>query len=108
MPKPSPQPAIIIGGKPYPPLDVLHVAQTVQAQHAGQVSRNTFYVQTWLHTVGRYTSVIDGKWGLITQAAFDAYRRSLGYQGADATGDVGFGSLTSLHNAAHGTIPVRP
>lgn len=99
---------IVIGGKFYPPINAVHVVQTVQAQHAGYVSRNTWYVQTWLHTVGQYTSVIDGQWGPVTQAAFDSYRRSIGFQGSDATGDVGPTSLTRLHDQARGAIPVLP
>lgn len=107
-PTPAPTAGITIAGKQYPAIDVLHVVQTVQAQHGGYTSRNTYYVQTWLHTVGRYNAAIDGQWGPVTQAAFDGYRSSLGWGTADASGDAGLSSLTHLHDAAHGTIPVQP
>lgn len=38
----------------------------------------------------------DGSFGTLTVAAYDAFRRRVGYSGADATGSIGKASLTKL------------
>lgn len=69
-------------------------------------ARETWYVQRWLRTTGHYKGTIDGRWGPVTQAAFDRFRRGLGWPARDCIGPVGLSSLTRLAKAAGSTKPV--
>lgn len=104
----APGSVITIGGRSYPNLLALRVAQTVLAQKAGYVSRNTWYVQEWLTAAGKYHGPISGKWDGPTQAAYNSFRRSIGYTGRDAVGVAGITSLTRLRDAVHAHIPIKP
>ncbi|MFJ3248329.1 LysM peptidoglycan-binding domain-containing protein [Streptomyces sp. NPDC086782] len=47
----------------------------------------------------------DGSWGTLTDAAYNAFRRKMGYTGSAATGSVGLESLKKLA-ARHGFVAV--
>lgn len=70
-------------------------------------SRHVAVVQTWLHKIGFYNAAIDGRWGPVTQGAFDAFRRSLGWGPTDSTGSAGITSLTRLRASAGGGPSVK-
>jgi hypothetical protein len=59
-------------------------------------------VEAALKAEGLLTSrYVDGSWGTLTQDAYDAFRRKVGYKGDAAKGAVGLESLTKLA-ARHG------
>ncbi|MBT2412645.1 N-acetylmuramoyl-L-alanine amidase [Streptomyces sp. ISL-12] len=59
-------------------------------------------VEAALKAEGLLTSkYVDGSWGTLTQDAYNAFRRKVGYKGSAATGSVGLESLKKLA-ARHG------
>jgi hypothetical protein len=59
-------------------------------------------VEKALHAEGLLAAqYVDGSWGSKTDAAYDAFRRKMGYKGSDATGAPGLASLRKL-SARHG------
>ena len=66
------------------------------------MSRYTHYVQKWLIALGYYRAKDDGRWGPVTQAAFDSFRRNIKppWPESDCIGVPGITSLTLLRNAA--------
>lgn len=97
---------IKIGGRWFPDIARVTVKAVGAAWRGGYVSRFTFYVQTWLARLGFYRAALDGVAGPKTKAAYDAFRRSIGYRGADATGLPGLASLTALARKAKASKPV--
>lgn len=66
-----------------------------------QVTREVFYVQSWLKKVAMYTGALSGHWDQPTQRAFDRYRTErMDLEGSDAEGTVGVTSLSHLRSAA--------
>ncbi len=80
----------------------LKVSSTVKAATKGYVSRYTHYVQKWLIALGYYKAKDDGRWGPVTQEAFDSFRRNIKppWPESDCIGVPGITSLTLLRNAA--------
>jgi hypothetical protein len=80
----------------------LKVSSTVKAAKGGYISRYTHYVQKWLIALGYYKAKDDGRWGSVTQAAFDNFRRNIRppWPESDCIGIPGITSLTLLRNAA--------
>lgn len=78
------------------------LGSVLSARKTGRTSRYTFYVQKWLTALGYYKAAVDGRWGPVTQAAFDAFRRKIrpAWPLADCVGPPGITSLTLLRNAA--------
>jgi len=107
-------PKIIINGKEYDDLTSVSVAGVNLARDTGVFSRHVYYVQLWLDTVlsDNFTTplALAGRWGYWdagTQAAVNAFRKSLGWSGADIVGSVGLSSLDILASKAGSTKPVR-
>jgi hypothetical protein len=90
------------------PLKRLTVEGINNARKGGYLSRYTYYVQKYLRTAGFYKSPIDGRWGQVTQAALNNFRRSLGWPEKDCVGPIGISSLTLLKRAGKGGKPIRP
>jgi len=108
-------PKIIINGKEYDDLTSVSVAGVNLARDTGVFSRHVYYVQLWLDTVlpDDFTTppALAGRWGYWdagTQEAVNAFRKSLGWSGADIVGSVGLSSLDILAGKASSTKPVRP
>jgi hypothetical protein len=80
----------------------LKVSSTVKAARGGYTSRYTHYVQKWLIVLGYYRAKDDGRWGPVTQTAFDTFRRNIRppWPESDCIGIPGITSLTLLRNAA--------
>ena len=80
----------------------LTAAATIRAAKGGYVSRYTYYVQKWLIALTYYDAAADGRWGNVTQAAYDTFRRHIdpAWPEADCIGLPGITSLTLLRNAA--------
>jgi hypothetical protein len=74
----------------------------LKARTNGNTSRYTYYVQKWLISLSYYTNAADGKWGPMTQNAFDTFRRNVkpAWPESDCVGPPGLTSLTLLRNAA--------
>jgi len=99
--KPPAKPA---SGIDYVSVFWVNAARAAKGRYA---SRHVTVVQGWLRKVGPYHATIDGRWGPVSQASFDAYRRSLGWSTRDSTGPVGVTSLTRLRASAGGGLPVK-
>lgn len=98
---------LLINGKYYTPITTVGVKWVERSRTAGSFSRHTYYVQAWLKKLGYYVSTLDGKWGKVTQAAYDNFRsKKLGLKGADAKGSVGKASLTKLASLAGSKMTV--
>lgn len=80
----------------------IKVSSTVKAARRGYTSRYTHYVQKWLIALDYYRAKDDGRWGPVTQEAFDSFRRNIEppWPEKDCTGEPGITSLTLLRNAA--------
>lgn len=78
------------------------VSSTVKASQGGYISRYSYYVQKWLIVLGYYKATDDGRWGPVTQKAFDNFRRNIRppWPESDCIGIPGITSLTLLRNAA--------
>jgi len=96
-PKPAP--------KPKPAKSVVSVARLNAARKKDipAPTGHTTYpedvkvVEAALKAEGLLTSkYVDGSWGTLTQDAYDAFRRKVGYKGSAATGSVGLESLKKL------------
>jgi hypothetical protein len=98
---------IKIGGKYYPDIASVSVYYINSSRKTGKFSRHVWYAQRWLAALKFYKAPADGKWGPKTQAAMDAFRRSLGWKGSDTTGAVGMTSLTLLRNEANSKKKLR-
>lgn len=70
------------------------------ARRKGKRSIYTYWVQRWLRKTKFYVAVIDAKWGPVTQAALDNFRRSLGWPEKDCIGPIGVTSAARLAKAA--------
>lgn len=100
---------LIINGKRYKPISSVNVKWIADARKAKvtYVSRPVYYVQSWLRKLGYYKSTLDGKWGPVTQAAFDRFRsKTLRLQGSDAKGAPGVYSTTQLGKRAGSKMKV--
>ncbi|WP_156821102.1 hypothetical protein [Microlunatus phosphovorus] len=93
----------------------LKAASTIKAARGGYVSRYTYYVQRWLIALDYYHSAHDGKWGTLTQKAYDEFRSNIRpeWPPQDLVGLPGITSLTLLRNAAvkatlQDQLPVLP
>jgi hypothetical protein len=84
------------------PPKAIKVSSTVKAALGGYTSRYTHYVQKWLIALGYYRADDDGRWGPVTQRAFDTFRRNIEppWPEKDCVGVPGITSLTLLRNAA--------
>lgn len=112
--KPSKKPSkktLMISGRWYEPISTVGarwVNREVTKYRRGtrrQLTREVFYVQTWLRKLGYYKSTLDGLWGKVSQAAYDLFRwnnrAALGiHNKAGASGTAGTASLTLLRNRA--------
>lgn len=80
----------------------LKVSSTVKAARGGYTSRYTHYVQKWLIALDYYRATDDGRWGPVTQRAFDTFRRNIkpAWPEPHCVGVPGITSLTLLRNAA--------
>lgn len=76
------------------------------ARRKGKRSIYTYWVQTWLRRLKFYPAVIDAKWGPVTQAALDNFRRSLKWPEKDCIGPLGVTSAARLAKAAKTSKPV--
>lgn len=78
------------------------LSSVLKARKVGNTSRYTFYVQSWLTALGYYKGPIDGRWGKVTQAAFDTFRRNIKpkWPESDCVGAPAITSLALLRNAA--------
>ena len=94
---------IKIGGKWYPDIGSVSVGRLGLAWRGTYVSRNVYYVQIWMRKLGLYKLAVDGTAGPKTRAAYDQFRRSIGYSGKDATGLPGMASLSALAKRAKST-----
>lgn len=103
-PKPvlKPLPKVSIGGKMY--ADVRYVALTRirQARVLKARSVHVWWCQMWLNRLGFYKAARDGRWGPVTQKAWDAFCRSekIRGNGPDWT------SLRALARAAKTNKPI--
>jgi hypothetical protein len=97
---------IKIGQQWFPDISRVTVSALTKAWRGTYVSRFSWYVQKWLAKLGFYKDPIDGVCGPKTRAAYDAFRRSIGYAGKDATGLPGLSSLTALAKKAKSAKPV--
>lgn len=88
----------VLLGKPA----AVKLSSLVTARKNGNTSRYTFYAQSWLIALGYYKGAADGRWGKVTQAAFDNFRRNIKpkWPESDCVGPPGITSLTLLRNAA--------
>lgn len=116
LPLPLPDvPKIIINGVEYDDLTSVSVADVNDSRDTGAFSRHVYYVQKWLNalTVSAASpkpSVVtleNGYWEPETQVAFNAFRASLGWTGADVIGGVGLTSLSILATKAGSSKTVR-
>lgn len=106
--KPLPK-TMKINGKTYPAVNVVSVywINANRANGGRYVNRHVARMQGWLMVTGHYKSKRDGHFGPKTQAALNAFRRSLGWRGTDITGPVGIRSLTLLRDRAHSKLSVK-
>lgn len=110
-PAPAPKPAPKPVPKPAPvPVAVVHLSHLISARARdlpAATGHKTFPVEVLiieraLHDEGLLElKYVDGSWGTKTDAAYNAFRRKLGYVGADATGNPGIGSLRKLAARHH-------
>ena len=75
------------------PLEVVRVYWVNQARSKKNLSRHVYYIQIWLAELGYYKSPCDGKWGPVTQAAYNAFRKK---NKMTATGAIGIKSASLL------------
>lgn len=57
------------------PLAALSIGAANKARKGGYISRYSYLVQIWLSKMGYYKGTKDGKWGVVTEAAFNAWRK---------------------------------
>ena len=57
------------------PLKALSIGAANAARKGGYISRYTYLIQVWLNKMGYYKAVKDGKWGPVTETAFNAWRK---------------------------------
>ena len=114
LPLPDPiTPKIIINGKEYDDLTSVSVAAVNLARDTGMFSRHVYYVQSWLNLLDDdWPNLAQlperfGFWDASTQAAFNAFRKSLGWTGNDTVGSVGVTSLSTLAQKVRATKPIR-
>jgi hypothetical protein len=82
------------------PLNTLSVASAEKARKGKYLSRYTYIIQVWLRRLGYYQGTRDGKWGPVTQAAFNNFRKKyLKWNDKDSTSPIGINSLTALAEA---------
>lgn len=106
LPEPEPVGQIIINGVEYEDITSVSVGIINTARDRGVLSRHTWYVQKWLaEEVGPGPE--NGYWEPETQQAFNKFRESLGWAGADTVGGVGITSLSTLATKAGSSKPVR-
>jgi hypothetical protein len=99
---------LIIGGKAYKPISSVSVFWINESRRFRTFSRHTYWLQVWLRKAGFYLAPLDGKFGPVTQAALDNYRRRrLGLTGKEATGTIGIFTLTKLSGEAMTALDVR-
>jgi hypothetical protein len=99
---------LTIGGKQYPNIAYVSAYWVNNRRKTGKMSRHVYIVQVWLRRLGYYKGPLDGRWGKVTQAAIDNFRRKhLGLTGADALGAVGLYSLSKLRDAAKSPRTVK-
>lgn len=101
--------SLIIGGRKYTPITTVSVKWINRARSANPkyVSRHVYWLQVALRKAGFYKSTLDGKWGKVTQAALDSYRRNrMKLSGSAATGSIGYGSLSHLFKATKSSLKV--
>lgn len=103
----TPRGKVRISGELYRDVRYVSLFWLLKARKGGYVSRHVFWVQTWLKRLGFYKAPRDGKWDPDTQAAYDAFRRSIRYRDADAVGAPGWSSLQTLAKKAKTVKPVR-
>lgn len=99
---------LVIGGKEYTPIKSVSAFWINESRRLKNLSRHTYWLQVWLRKAGYYLAPLDGKFGPVTQAALDNYRRKhLGLKGKDATGTVGLFTLTRLRDQAKSGLATR-
>lgn len=100
--------ALVIRGKAYKPITVVRVdaINKNRAARGAYVSRHVYWLQAWLRKAGFYKAPLDGRWGKVTQAALDNYRRARKL--SRTAGSAGIDSLTRLRDAAGSKLKVAP
>lgn len=95
---------LVIMGKPHKPITTMSVKWVNVGRASGATSRHVYWLQVWLRKVGYYKGPLDGRWGKVTQAALDNFRKAKKL--SRTTGSVGIESLTLLHDLAGSKLKV--
>ena len=94
-------------GKQYKYPSPVSSAQINRCAKEKWFSKHIFIVQHWLNRIGLRPGHSTGYWDDATQKQYDAFRKSVGYTGKDATGTVGAESLAKLAKKAKSPRSVK-
>lgn len=98
---------LTISGRKYRDIPYVSLHWLLRARRGKGLSRHVWYVQRWLSKLNLYNDRQDGKWGPRTQAAYDRFRRSLGWSASKCVGAPGWASLRLLSKKARSTKPLK-